>query len=323
MWPHSLRVQTIRLHRIIPSSSLGGAIYFLYCINSKVTSFSKFYKARFYTTRYDKMGIKEILLAGTVALASVALPLTAKAQKINYLKPDSITSSLGYKPVFSEPSFYGVQLAERCDSGTGRIQRTERWKPIIQAAEQKYGVPRNTLYSMVMEESCGDPLQPNAKADGGLGLTHVQPKTAEWMGLDIYGRAGARFKDPKNGEKVKDIIGFCRRNVNCLLEYDERAHPIKNLDMAGRYLAHYKQSKGTWDEAVMKFGPQKHKQRYLSRINKWKNALRQKRDSAIADFNKRNAGKMINGRPLTFDLYIKSFNEMNKNYGLEEYRKTK
>ena len=40
---------------------------------------------------------------------------------------------------------------------------------------------------------------------------------------------------------------------------------------------------------------------------------------AEEDFNRRNKGNTVKGKPLTFDSYIHSFNQMNYNYGLKSY----
>src|SRR3989338_764445 len=63
--------------------------------------------------------------------------------------------------------FTGTKLADK-NSMTGRIQRTMRWQPIYRAIEINHGLPNDTLAGMIMQESYGDPVQPNASDDGGL-----------------------------------------------------------------------------------------------------------------------------------------------------------
>lgn len=107
-------------------------------------------------------------------------------------------NSLGYSPIV-EHNFSGTRLADK-NSMTGRVQRTLRWQPIYRTIEQKYRMPRDTLGGMIMEESYGDPVQPNASNDGGLGLTHIQGTTGPNYGLKIFGSSSK--------DRSKNILVF-------------------------------------------------------------------------------------------------------------------
>jgi len=81
--------------------------------------------------------------------------------------------AVGYTPRVTRYDFTGTKLAAK-NSMNGRIQRTIRWQPIYRSIEIAHGMPKDTLAGMIMQESYGDPMQPNSGNDGGFGLTHIQ-----------------------------------------------------------------------------------------------------------------------------------------------------
>ncbi len=270
---------------------------------------------------------RDFLKGATALVASLGLPnislSDAEARSnTNYSKippPD-----VGYEPIVKVVNFNGVELAAKSDQHYGqdlfaRIQRTERWRNIIESVEDRYSIPRGMIHAVVMNESYGDPLQPNATGDGGLGLVHFQPGTAIQYGLDIFGSSRRKGRDHKHGRQLVEMLRECKYDIRCVLEEDDRAHPIKNLDAIGRYLKDGYARKGTWEGAVQTINPKG--RGYTNRIFRWRNAAIKFKAAAERDFNERNKGKKINGHAITFDFYIKSFWDENRNYGLDKYKK--
>ena len=270
---------------------------------------------------------RDFLKGATALVASLGLPSIplsdAEARpNISYAKippPD-----LGYEPIAKVIDFRNVELAAKSDQHyehdlLARIQRTERWRNIIEAVEDRYNIPKGIIHAVVMNESYGDPLQPNATGDGGLGLVHFQPGTAIQYGLDIFGNSRKRGRDHKHGRQLVDMLKECKYDIKCVLEEDDRAHPIKNLDAIARYLKDGYNRKGNWEGAVQTINPKG--KGYANRIFRWRNAAIKFKAAAERDFNERNKGKKVNANALTFDFYIKSFLEMNRNYGLDKYKK--
>lgn len=254
----------------------------------------------------------------------IATRISASEARTNYSKipvPD-----VGYKQIVKDYNLSLVELAHKSPNdyqldAISRIQRTERWRNIIEAVENRFSIPQGIIYAVVMNESYGDPLQPNATNDGGLGLVHFQPGTALAYGLNIFGNSRRRGRDQRHGRQLADMLRECKYEIRCVLEEDDRAHPIKNLDAIARYLKDGFSRKGSWDGAIQTINPKG--RGYAKRIFKWRNAARVYKRAAERDFNERNRGKRVNGDVLTFDYYIKSFLDMNKNYGLDEYKKLK
>jgi len=212
--------------------------------------------------------------------------------------------------------FSGTKLADK-ESAIGRIQRTLRWKPIYQAIEQIYGLEPNTLAGMIMEESYGDPVQPNAQNDGGFGIVHEQgPLAPEWGG-DVFGNS-TRYNDKQYGKKLAKMIRGCNYDATCIQEKDERAHLIKALDIAARIVKTGINVHETNDYGIEFFRAPgrvgKHTGwEYLSRVKKWKADLEDEEmlKKTADDFKERNGYE--------FDEYLKKWHEMAGNWGLKEY----
>jgi hypothetical protein len=218
---------------------------------------------------------------------------------------------------YSLPDFNSVKLANK-GTRSGDIQRTYRWKPVIDAVESKYGIPRGVIAGLIMQESFGDPLQPNAGGDGGIGLIHTQGTTAKNLGLDIYGTSESA-RDLQHGRQLKQLIDECNYVLECVAAKDGRAHPLKNLDAIARYMMQGYRAYGSWDAAIQwVHGPgfvnKKRGIRYLSRVKGHMEAFNTRVAEAEADFNSRNP-------KVGWNTYVGAFHKMcRENFGLEQYR---
>lgn len=217
---------------------------------------------------------------------------------------------------YALPDFSSIQLAKK-GTNIGDVQRTYRWKPVIEAVERKYGIPRGVLGGLVMQESYGDPLQPNATGDGGIGLVHTQGTTAKILGLHIYGNS-YNDHDPKHGKQLDRMFDDCGYVIECVAENDDRAHPLKNLDAIARYMLQGYRAHGNWDAAIQWVrGPglvnKSTGRRYLSRVKDKRQAFNTLIAQAEKDFNRRNSG-------VRWDTYQGAFHRMcEKNFGLGQY----
>ena len=215
------------------------------------------------------------------------------------------------------PDLSSVTLAKK-GTKIGDVQRTYRWKPIIDAVERKYGIPRGVLAGLVMQESYGDPLQPNATDDGGIGLIHTQGTTAKILGLKMYGDSH-NDHDQKHGKQLKKMFDDCDYVVECVAEQDDRAHPLKNLDAIARYMMQGYRTHGSWDAAIQWVrGPglinKSTGKRYLSAVKDKRNAFNTLIVQVENDFNKRNS-------EVTWDKYRDAFHRMcENNFGLKQYK---
>ncbi len=214
------------------------------------------------------------------------------------------------------PDFSSVTLAKK-GTKIGDVQRTYRWKPVIEAVEKKYRIPRGVLAGLVMQESYGDPLQPNATDDGGIGLIHTQGTTAKILGLEIYGDSHNNH-DLKHGKQLNRMFDDCGYVVECVAEQDGRAHPLKNLDAIARYMLQGYRAHGSWDAAIQWVrGPglvnKSTGRRYLSKVKDKREAFNTLIAQAENDFNKLNS-------KVTWDKYQGAYHQMcEKNFGLEQY----
>jgi len=223
---------------------------------------------------------------------------------------------LGYASKLSH-DFSGVKLADK-ESEIGRIQRVLRWQPIYNTVEKARGLRKNTLAGMIMQESYGDPVQPNMRDDGGLGLMHEQGTTAKAMGLDIHGDS-KRASDRKHGRDLKKMLEECKYDPTCIHKFDERAHPIKNLDTGARIIVEGMiKNDGKWEAGVEYFrAPGKVGRnltwKYMTQVKEWMGLLEDPamlRKAAI-DFEQRNG--------YSFKSYLSRWHEMSNNWGLNTY----
>lgn len=234
-------------------------------------------------------------------------------------RPD-IYDSLNYKSIYEidKQLLENISLSHKY-SLNGRIQRTLRWKSIYNTIEEKYDLPKNIIGAMIMQESCGDPLQPNASSDGGLGLTHQQGTTAQEYGIKIYGDSD-KDSDFNHGKELDELLQENHYDFSKIQEFDERAHPIKNLDAAARIVYNGKEIYGSIERGVRFYrgGSEKAKTEYWEDVEIWQEALNdpEQIQEAREDFNKRN-------EDITFKTYLSEFYKSNFNFGLNEYREEK
>jgi hypothetical protein len=254
--------------------------------------------------------------SGTPNKESFQMPIEAQMDlRIGVNRP-AIYDLLGYTASVSH-DFSGIKLADK-NSDIGRIQRTLRWKPIYETIEKIYGLTTNTLAGMIMEESYGDPVQPNAQNDGGLGIVHVQGTTGPDWGLDVHGNSN-KDSDKGYGKTIKELIKQCNSDPASLQQFDERAHVIKVLDTAARIVKTGKNAYNNDNTSGIQFyrGPGsvgKNKTFvYSSRVAKWKSNIENpnKLKEAAEEFEKMNS--------CTFDKYLKNWHEMAENWGLSVY----
>ncbi len=224
--------------------------------------------------------------------------------------------------VLDEKDSSNLQLA-----AIGRIQRTERWLPLIRQYEEKFGMPEFTLYAMVMEESYGDPLQIN-KYDGGAGLVHCQP--ASWLERKKVGPNNEEAKvfydanvlaSNEYGKKLENMIESAGYDLEAISKIDNRFDVKVNLyEIAEIWGEHYEyfKSLGYSNEIAKKAAIaaihtgrhgvfvkpgvfSKRAKRYLRRIQQWRNARMNPAIMKLAKkrFNEKNK--------IPFSRYVKYF----------------
>jgi hypothetical protein len=221
--------------------------------------------------------------------------------------------SLGYTERVSDDLRVGT-LAPK-PHVIGRIQRMERWRPLINAVADRYKLPRNTLAAMVMEESYGDPLQGNSTRDGGVGLLHMQGTTAKEYGLRIHGES---FNDTdfQHGEEIARMVAECDYDPTCAQQFDERMHIIKNLDAGARIIRRGMRNTGSVEAGVRYFrgGNNKTRANYYRRIRGWQQQLESPavQQAVATDFARRNGGQSVQD-------YWAQFHRTAVNWDLEKY----
>ena len=219
-----------------------------------------------------------------------------------------------------------VVLDDKNLDGIGRIERTERWLPLIQKYEKEFDVPSFTLYGIVMEESYGDPLHINDD-DGGAGLCHWQP--ASWKERKTVGPNNKKPKvfydskvlaSQKYAKKLRNLIESANYNFKTLSQIDNRFDIKVNLYETAEMLRQnydYFKSKGyndefAWGAAISSINTGKHgvikkgkvtkrALKYLNRINQWK-SLRQNKD-----FMKKVEEKFNKKNKIAFNKYVRYF----------------
>lgn len=320
------------------TSLLGGAIFFGNEIMSNVLEIKNdLFVPSGIERRAEDMGIEplEVLVEETAPLSEGPARLP-KSKACGSRSIPSACEHLGYESGV-EHDFTGTTLADK-EGLIGRIQRTLRWQPIYEAVEEAYGMPRGLLAGMIMEESYGNPVQPNSSGDGGLGLVHIQGVVAEENGLNIYGSSGSSH-DTRHGRQIIEMLRECGYDPACAQEHDDRGHLIKVLDAAARIVTRGKNRNGyntlspkdrnqiddelepwVWGTEYYR-APGKVGRgttwRYFVDVQKWRRGILGDESiaAAAADFDRRNP-------ETSFEEYIGRWHEMSNNWGLANYKES-
>lgn len=255
-----------------------------------------------------------------------------------------------YKPNFRHLHLLGKIVEKVGIIGIpGRISETLKYKNITDAVEQKYNLPENALLAMIMRESTGLDLQPNARGDGGYGLIHMQAATAQEFGLKTYENCNSLVCNGTDHRSCRDKHGKLKNHATELLKFikhhkhdrkklinaDERLNPLLNVDAAGRMLAfHLSQSHiphtiaklDRFKSALALYAGVGTEEQYTDYIDGILENMRLLNDEKIIarvgeEFNEKNKHLTIDGEKGDFDDYISASQKMNENYGLEEYKK--
>jgi soluble lytic murein transglycosylase-like protein len=225
---------------------------------------------------------------------------------------------LSYAPLVKEPNLSRVSVADN-NTDIGRMQRALRFRNITDAVERRYGIPKDYLLGMICVESEGDPTQPNSSGDGGAGLIHMQPLLASAYGLKMI-TSSKRLRDFHQGRKINRAIDKTDADLKDLIKYDERFHPIKNIDAAARMICDAYEETHNWDKALKRYAG---RGSYTKKVKKYAKKAQDAgfKQKMKADFARRNTGVMLHGRQITYIYYQGVFFEQNRNYGLDAYRK--
>lgn len=237
-----------------------------------------------------------------------------------------------YKKVVEEPVFqnlnmigYEDTLGVRGERLRGMVLRSLRFKNITELVEQKYDLPQNLILAMVMHESGGIDLLPNRRDDGGIGLCHMQPSTAVFFGLRTFKNC-TELRCQEHGKELRTIIDRYQKEKRILVDFDDRFHPILNLDAVGRMLAYYKvkhiERENPIENAILHYAGKAKYEEYYQRVELYRSVLNSTDSVEVVRqrFNALNPQLMINGIPAQFDTYIAACQKLNLNYGLNEYR---
>lgn len=246
------------------------------------------------------------------------------------------TFDFGYKEIIKEPHFknlkmigniytFGIQGKTPTIRLYGKILRTLRFQNITEKIEKKYNLPKNLLLAMIMQETGGADMLPNGKDDGGAGLCHMQPYIAHQFGLKIYTNS-KKMRDKTLGKNLRKLIKKYNYDRKKLIKYDDRFHPIHNIDAVARMLVYYKTPKikgfkKEWSSSIYRYAGRYNYRKYWQNINYFRKRLNDKKTIKEVEkmFNKLNTKLLINGKKGNFKMYIKTHQQQNINYGLNEY----
>lgn len=245
--------------------------------------------------------------------------------------------ALGYKEQIKEPKIrnltmigkvgrFGIEGKTKTEKLYGSILRALRFQNVTRKIEEKYGLPKNFLLAMVIQETGGADLLLNGRDDGGAGICHMQGSTATEYGLSTY-KGCKKLRCKEHGLAMRSLIDKYKYDRKKLIQYDDRFHPIYNLDAAARMISCYKTPKvrgftANWSSAIYRYAGRYNYSKYWSNIQNYSKKLN---DPSVIkavekEFNKRNPNLIINGKKADFDAYIKAHQDQNINYGLNEYK---
>jgi len=220
---------------------------------------------------------------------------------------------------------FGVIGSTKEEQLYGLIIRSLRFSNITKRVERKYGLPTNLILAMVMQETGGILLMPNSADDGGIGLCHMQPKTAKMFGLMTYHDC-KYLKSRTHGRELRSLIAQSKSDIVELIKYDDRFHPILNLDAVGRMMAFNMEKveklSSPLETSILRYAGRKNFKKYYERVKEYRAALNSPWTMFWVrhTFNKMNPNLTIGGKPADFQQYIDYYHEQNRNFGLDGYR---
>jgi len=279
-----------------------------------------------------------------IFLLFVTYQLCQNRERANLNIPKEGRSKLKEKPFdtaffeakYAEPVFenlnmigtvndFGIGGKSQIERLYGMILRTLRFQNIITKVEEKYGLPENILAAMIMQESGGVDLLPNSADDGGIGLCHMQPSVAAEFGLKIYNNC-RKLKSKKHGRELRLLIKEFKTDRKKLIQYDDRFHPLINIDAAGRMMAYYMSGNEIMDSplesGLYRYAGKYNYSTYQEQVFRYQELLNDDDviDAVEDEFNLLNPDLKINGQPADFDDYIEIHIQQTHNYGIENYK---
>lgn len=245
--------------------------------------------------------------------------------KLDFLYKEIEKVKINNLNMIGKVGIYGVDLED------GKILRTLRFKNIGEAVEEKYNLPKNLILAMIMEESTGVDLLPNARDDGGFGLCHMQGSIAKKFGLKTFENCNELVCKHGHAKKLRKIIESGKVNKKELVNLDHRLHSLLNLDAAGRMIASYMSGPelkgklshlGPFRTAIARYAGAYNYERYLKDVIHNMKVLNNedKIDLVRKKFNDINKDLIIDDNKADFDIYIQKMNDINFNYSLESYK---
>jgi hypothetical protein len=238
---------------------------------------------------------------------------------------------LTYIAKIPEPDFKNLNMLGEVKRGGvygqrlyGMILRSLRFKNITEIVEKKYHLPENLLLAMIMHESGGVDLLPNSIDDGGIGLIHMQASMARTFSLNTYKNCN-KLVCKEHGEELRQLIKENNYDRKKLIMYDDRFHPVLNIDAAARMLVYYRSEISEPDSALKTslygYAGKYNYKKYYDNIIFYMQKLKDKEfiDGLEQDFNEQNGNLTLNGKSCDFQKYIKTHQEQNINYGLDLY----
>jgi len=222
---------------------------------------------------------------------------------------------------------YGMDCEDRDTRMLGIYIRAMRFENITSAVEDKYDLPRFTLLAMLMQETNGINYLPNGRNDGGIGLIHMQPLLADQFGLTTHGGC----KDMvcfKHGLDLRNLVNaYALYKPEELLKYDDRFHPIINVDAAGRMIKYYSTlkiiGKDSLDSAFKRYAGKYNYVKYTTNIRFFIKHLMDEEfmNNVESKFNELHPNLVINGEASDFKRFIAANHEYNRNFDLDKYQR--
>lgn len=291
------------------------------------------------------INIKKIALSACLVMSMALMSNSYTTKYAQFLNLESCTSSYMIKPLHLDyvnlnpkPDFENLSLLciegkygiNDCDSHTRMLaifMRALRFQNITKAVEEKYELPENLLLTMLMQECHGINYLPNGQNDGGIGLIHMQPLLANQFGLNTLNGC----KDlvcHHHGRQLKGLIGEFSANPEELIRFDDRFHPVVNIDAAGRMIKYYSTlnmiGKDKWDSAFKRYAGKYNYAEYTKNLRFFKAHLEDTFFMSEVEliFNEINQNLVHNGNKADYKEYIRINSEYHYNFELDRYINT-
>lgn len=126
-----------------------------------------------------------------------------------------------------------------------KFLKTFRYNEQIEKIANKFDIPKDLFFALIMVESGWNALSVNSSNDWGAGILHMQPWLAKEYGLTLYSQRLEKYQkydsnstwySPLHWKGLKKLLADYDKDQKSLSQIDDRFNVKKCLETAAKYI---------------------------------------------------------------------------------------